>query len=559
MPGELRILHDGRDSASADAAPALARCAPPDLAASIGALDAEGDVAPALGARPPSRILLLSHAAAPAVRAAMEGRGWRVPLVTAFSGGWPDDLPAFFEAYAASDALLVSNRACWEGTGQLPGTRLAPWGVDREVFRVTRPITSRAHVILWTGPAGEPERTGYARLVEPLARDIRTWWGLGCELRPVAAGAAAPLPAARAAWYNAGTIFVCASRSEGTSLAALEAAACGCAVVGTRVGVLPELIMDGENGLLIERDLDTLLRTVEVATRDYRRLAHRMQTDIERWSWTERSRPFLEPPPPPAPAGPDLSAEVTVFVTSIGAPGYAACRELLRRQDCTFRLEALEGIRPLSTALQRMLDTCATPYFVQVDEDMLLYPEAVRTLHARLAAAGPDVAVVAGQLYDPHLGRCIQGVKIARHAIARRYPWRDAPSVLHRLERLTADGYRVEELPVADPRAPAGALGLHGTHATPQELYARYRRLERLRREFPQHLAWLDPYPTVWLGRVLAERSPADLHALLGVVAGALDPSSAGEWSPDAAARRAELEALARYLETLGLGDRSRP
>jgi hypothetical protein len=556
MRDELRILYDGTDAAGTAAAQALARHAPSELGVSLGELGACGEVADALGNRPPARLLLLSHAAAPAVRGALEDRGWPIPLVTAFTGGWPDELPAFFAAYSASEGLLVSTGAYWEGTGRLPGTALAPWGVDRDVFRVTRAIDSRKHVILWTGPADEPARTGYDQLIAPMARRIRDRWHHDCELLPLAPRVLAPSPAARSAWYNAGTIFVCASRAEGTSQPALEAAACGCTVIGTRVGVLPELIVDGENGLLIDRDLATLFRALETATHDYRRLAHRMQADIDRWSWAERSRPFLAPPPaPPPPAGPDLSAEVTVFVTSIGASSYAACRELLRRQDCRFRLEVLENVRPLEEALQQMLDTCATPYFVQVDEDMLLYPDAVRTLYARITATGPAVAMVVGQLYDVHLGRCIQGVKIARHDIARRYPWRGQPSVIHRLSGLIADGYRVEELPVADWRAPAGVVGLHATHATPEELYARYRKLERLRREFPQQLDWLEPYPVAWLGRILAERSRADLHALLGVIAGALDPSRVGEASP----HRAELEALARYLETLGAGGRLRP
>jgi glycosyltransferase involved in cell wall biosynthesis len=37
-------------------------------------------------------------------------------------------------------------------------------------------------------------------------------------------------------------LFVLSSRYESQSLAALEAAACGCPVVGTAVGLLPELL-----------------------------------------------------------------------------------------------------------------------------------------------------------------------------------------------------------------------------------------------------------------------------------------------------------------------------
>jgi hypothetical protein len=245
---------------------------------------------------------------------------------------------------------------------------------------------------------------------------------------------------------------------------------------------------------------------------------------------------------------------VTVFVLSIGAPSYAACCELLRRQDCTFTLELVEGITPLSAALQQTLDRCQTPYYVQVDEDMLLYPHAVRTLFEQLSSSPPDVAMVVGLLYDVHLEGCIQGVKIARHAIARRYPWGDEPSVLRRLERIEADGYRVVELAVDDPGSQGSAVGLHATHVTPQMLYDRYLTLERLRRGSPRKLDWFEPFPAVFLQRFLADRTEADLQALLGVLAGALaGPLPAGAEIRDGRRAGASHDPLSRYLESLGL------
>jgi glycosyltransferase involved in cell wall biosynthesis len=55
-----------------------------------------------------------------------------------------------------------------------------------------------------------------------------------------------------ASWYRRIDVFVLPSLNESFSNSLMEAMACGCAVVASNVGGNPELVRDGENGLLFE-------------------------------------------------------------------------------------------------------------------------------------------------------------------------------------------------------------------------------------------------------------------------------------------------------------------
>jgi starch synthase len=56
--------------------------------------------------------------------------------------------------------------------------------------------------------------------------------------------------------HSGATVFVCPSIYEPFGLVILEAMACETAVVASRVGGIPEIVVEGETGFLVDYDVD---------------------------------------------------------------------------------------------------------------------------------------------------------------------------------------------------------------------------------------------------------------------------------------------------------------
>jgi glycosyltransferase involved in cell wall biosynthesis len=94
-------------------------------------------------------------------------------------------------------------------------------------------------------------------------------------------------------------VFVLSSRSEGLPMAILEAMAAGLPVVATAVGGIPELVADGETGLLVPPgDADALAEALRRLVADpelRRRLGDAARTRVEeRFSLAATRRAHVE-------------------------------------------------------------------------------------------------------------------------------------------------------------------------------------------------------------------------------------------------------------------------
>jgi glycosyltransferase involved in cell wall biosynthesis len=101
-----------------------------------------------------------------------------------------------------------------------------------------------------------------------------------------------------AEWLRAIDIFVLPSRSEALSNSLLEAMACGCCPVASRVGGNLELIRHGENGMLFEagdvEQLSDVLQTLVQLRTLREQLAARARCTAQRLSMAASARRMEE-------------------------------------------------------------------------------------------------------------------------------------------------------------------------------------------------------------------------------------------------------------------------
>jgi hypothetical protein len=222
----------------------------------------------------------------------------------------------------------------------------------------------------------------------------------------------------------------------------------------------------------------------------------------------------------------DLTDRVTVFVTTVGdEPNFTHCMDALARQTSKTRIETIEHVAPMSAAFQRMLDRCETPYYVQVDEDMILDPDAVAVLWQQIEALSERCLMLAAALWDVDSDRAIYGVKIFRHPLVKLYPFRDTFSCeMDQVQRWQADGYSYDLLPLGDR---SHCLGLHGAHYNARTAFARWKRVVQKQRRYGW-MSWIEPYHRAHLERYRATGDSVHLACVIGMVAGLV-----GELPPD--------------------------
>lgn len=188
---------------------------------------------------------------------------------------------------------VVSQRLHREIAPWLPGVACISHGIDGERFRfVPRPAdASRPLRVGWAGNRKTAVK-GFAEFIEPIGSLD------GVEL--VFCGYADrnltldEMPA----WYAGIDVYLCASLSEGSNNALLEAAASGCAIVTTDNGTVPEYLAHDESALIVPREREAFVLAV-TRLRDDAALRQRIGVAasaavLPAWTWSVRQLSYRE-------------------------------------------------------------------------------------------------------------------------------------------------------------------------------------------------------------------------------------------------------------------------
>jgi len=197
--------------------------------------------------------------------------------------------------------------------------------------------------------------------------------------------------------------------------------------------------------------------------------------------------------------------DTTVFIISSGEPSLARCVHALEQQigevlDQTYTIRHIKNVFPMNNAFQKMIDLCETEYFIQVDADMILEPDAVHRLKKGVKSLFPQEAIFVGWLWDLDVDRSIQGVKIYKHKIMKDFPYRESLSCeVSQIKDMKAHGYsvRVDTDPTQPQSVPSriGCFGTHEPSQTPEMAFNRWERNMIKLRKLPW-MSWLGEYPT---------------------------------------------------------------
>jgi len=436
-----------------------------------------------------------------------------------------------------ADFLFIANKKFLEiAQKKYPNKKLylTEDGVDLQLFKGEKILPDEILKFIWVGNSthgNNDEKTfdlkGYQKILLPLSHYIKQKGGEFIFLDRASGKIIEHNKMAE--WYNKATCYVCASSAEGTPNGILEAAACGRASITTDVGLVPELIKDKYNGLIVNRNLNDFKIAVDWMfehKKEVLKMCSNASKEIKKFDWKLKTKDYCNMFDSEFETLQNLSLKnsrainTEAFLISVGAPQKNESLKCLRCQKSDLKIRFINNISPMHQAFQKMINESNLNYFIQVDEDMLLNSNAAERMIQAMKAAKENVAMIVFPLWDTHLQEIIQGVKIYRTSAMKKIKFEDSYSCeIPILKKLKDLGYCYVKKPLEDKYI----LGKHEIGDNPKVIYERYLRLAQKYKKFKY--IWIPEAMNKIKERIKCNKcDPRDPWAIAGFTAGTVLP-----------------------------------
>ena len=166
--------------------------------------------------------------------------------------------------------------------------------------------------------------------------------------------------------------------------------------------------------------------------------------------------------------------DVSAILLTIGEPSMERALEAIKQQTLQpAEVIIVRDVRPVSRAINTGASRVSTPFFVQVDSDMVLDPDCIEQLRK---CVRPRIGEVLGLLRDPLMGT-VRGIKLYRTECFRQVsmPETIAPDTDHN-KMMRAYGWKgtLARRGLRTRLNKALALGEHNPSYTPDYTYHKY-------------------------------------------------------------------------------------
>lgn len=192
------------------------------------------------------------------------------------------------DIFSRCKGVVVNNRRLQkEFSSDKYQTYYMPKWVDTKMFKPLRESRRKDGKLIvgWTGNPDHQNKNykGYWNILLPVCERNKDWIILKSALKQN------QIPFAKMPkFYGSIDVITCLSQGETGPNSLLEAGACGKPAVSVKVGVAPELIKNGQNGILIERNQESLEKALKKLHGDRARLkkmGQQMRQEILK-NWT---------------------------------------------------------------------------------------------------------------------------------------------------------------------------------------------------------------------------------------------------------------------------------